>query len=281
VASFPLEQKAAIIEKARVDRGFGGELIVMTEIQRGDRQVPFRPSIVSVKQSAGIRYAVKVALVSVAEFTKKASVPPHLESKKPEHTIFQIENDELEQVEVIAMTLESVPEGVHYIEAERFRTTETEMLEWIMQESQQVRAGQPLDVFKWGNAATIQSRPQVLRMASAESVMKWDDWVTESNKVQAGRVKAEKAAAAGEDPAILASTSSGPVDVSALPLLAFGGSGSASSGGAGAGKARLGLLGLLGATGGDTMPVMTFEPQSANNRDTNHTQTGICFSTVR
>jgi hypothetical protein len=173
-----------------------GELLIISEVQSGDRLSSFRPCIVNVKQSSGLRFSTKVAVVDEDEFHKHllmlpGAVLPAMPKKEQHETlnVIQYTNEELKVVRAVVTQLDGLPPTVKHKVAEMWHATSTEMVELILQKENNLRAGQGQDFFQFAGNSLLDCRPKPLRLENREHVMAWSDWKDKVQQVQADREK--------------------------------------------------------------------------------------------
>jgi hypothetical protein len=113
VASFPLEARDDVVQKAVNDRMFRGELLIMSEMMDGRRQQDFRASIVNMKHSMGIKFSVSVAIVDHAEFLRVLKMTPNFDDdKEVQYRSIEYTNEEMERLKAVVVKFDGLPENV-------------------------------------------------------------------------------------------------------------------------------------------------------------------------
>ncbi len=137
VSSFPLDDKDSIIERARTDRSFRAQLVLISEVWAGDRQKSFRPSLVRIRKTLGLKIRMELGVVDLEEFLIQLKQPAST-SVDPSHTIDYL-NEEWQEKTGVLVKLDTLPPGVVHRVAETYQTTETDYVELMLTEAEQCR----------------------------------------------------------------------------------------------------------------------------------------------
>ncbi len=72
--SYPLVAKQELIDRCRTCRQTRAEIMILGEVASGSRQKAFRPSIVHIRRSVGLRFSSKVRSATTESFVGRGRV---------------------------------------------------------------------------------------------------------------------------------------------------------------------------------------------------------------
>jgi hypothetical protein len=145
VRSFPLQTKEEIIEMAK-DRMFRAQLVLLGEVSCGERPKGFRPGIVRIRRSLGLKFYSTVAVVDIGEFLIHMKMPVSFDlNKAPKLQTVEFVDEECENRVGVIVKPDSLPVGVSFRLAEMYNTSESEIMELMMTDQEHIRDGQPMD----------------------------------------------------------------------------------------------------------------------------------------
>lgn len=191
--TFPGQQRTDLVAKAKSDRNFRADLMLMSEIQAGDRQRELRPSIVRVLHTMGFRVENTVALVDTEVFSARLGIPPgSLGTTAAVGQVTSYINEEGSEVHAIVMSTRDVPPDLPHWRASSFYETSSQMVEMVMTQDQQLRESQAGETLRWCGDQLVSDRPSGAHAAKFLKVWSFEDGKTRVEKIQEKR-KADQA----------------------------------------------------------------------------------------
>ena len=178
VHSFVKEDPEDIVKRARVERAFRAEILLMGEMTDGKFPKTWRGQIVRTSHAQETSTYFEVAVVAADAFKAHFGIgADNVPGKKTtEHGLVEFLDRNGEAKQGVIMKLENIPPELPY-EILRFaRRAETTFLELHMADQSQVRPQQGKDTFEWFCEQMKKTRSPALCGNHPMQALTYDEW---------------------------------------------------------------------------------------------------------
>jgi hypothetical protein len=167
VESHPEVPKPELVERAKSDRRFRAELMLIGDLlQHGDMRKPFRPALVQLNHTIGMKISRRVAIVNVEDFMAHEQLgmnPEKLGITAMLSRSFSYQDDDGKDKRGIAMNLKDLPSDLPHSIGEMYTRTESFMAEIALQPSGHYRNGQGIDNYVKASNDMLAARAEPLK----------------------------------------------------------------------------------------------------------------------
>lgn len=189
------DDKSKLVARARKDRAWKAEVILMGEIWSGKQSPSWQSESVRVMHATGFESKAEVAMVTTEDFaahmgTDLAHISEELRKKKgPAGRVVDFLNHKGWPSKGVIMGNDSSlkDSGIKHEIHTQFNRTESQWLEYQMLPADKVRLKQGKELHDWSSKGLIATQPSPLVGKGLLEALTYDDWDTMCESVDVGR----------------------------------------------------------------------------------------------